>query len=62
MNMLNEDLNWVQSVPQITKGYCRRRLGGDVSTFELMYGLVPRIYSRTHLLFSPFRTTYPSVS
>lgn len=43
--LLNEDTTWVQSIPQVLYGYRRRRLAGDLSPFQLMYGVVPRFSS-----------------
>lgn len=43
--LLNEVLNCVQEVPQIPNGYGRRSIAGDLSHFQLMYGVVPRISS-----------------
>lgn len=41
--VLGQGLYWEKSLPKVFFGYRRRRLAGGVSSFELMYGVPPRI-------------------
>lgn len=37
-------MDWEEYLPRVLYGYCRRRLSAGDSPFEIMFGIVPRMY------------------
>lgn len=48
---MNEEKPWIQTIKQIMFGYQYIAKDGSSSTFEMIYGISPKIFNEEHRMF-----------